>query len=95
MDPTPSTPLISTQQGRRCSRPLCNRVADVVLLFDYAGMDVQLDWSPESTVEIFRRVNAGPLAPIASDAEIRAALQPGPAASSSRRFQAAPHCLSW
>ena len=47
MDPTPSTPLISTQQGRRCSRPLCNRVADVVLLFDYAGMDVQLDWSPE------------------------------------------------
>lgn len=32
---------------RRCSRPLCSRVADVVLLFEYAASHVVLDWSPE------------------------------------------------
>lgn len=31
--------------GRRCSRPLCSRVADVVLLFDYGASHVALDWS--------------------------------------------------
>lgn len=35
------------QAGRRCSRPLCSRVADVILLFDYGARHVVLDWSPE------------------------------------------------
>jgi len=37
----------STQRGRCCSRPLCNRVADVILIFEYAASHVELDWSPE------------------------------------------------
>ena len=35
------------QRGRCCSRPLCNRVADVVLIFEYLASHVALDWSPE------------------------------------------------
>jgi len=31
--------------ARRCSRPLCSRVADVVLLFDYGASHVVLDRS--------------------------------------------------
>jgi len=34
-----------SEVGRRCSRPLCSRVADVVLLFDYRASHVALDWS--------------------------------------------------
>lgn len=34
------------EAGRRCSRPLCSRVADVVLMFEYAASHVVLDWSP-------------------------------------------------
>lgn len=33
-----------SEVGRRCSRPLCARVADVVLLFDYGARHVALDW---------------------------------------------------
>jgi len=32
--------------NRRCSRPLCGAVADVVLLFEYRVGHVVLDWTP-------------------------------------------------
>ena len=38
---------VRDQRGRCCSRPLCNRVADVVLVFEYAARHVALDWSLE------------------------------------------------
>ena len=34
------------ERGRSCSRPLCSRVADVILVFEYAASHVALDWSP-------------------------------------------------
>ena len=49
MDPSPYDDIGSRndQRGRGCSRPLCTRVADVVLLFEYVASHVVLDWSTE------------------------------------------------